>query len=202
MHTPLPVPRMESERFYSCMPCDTPVKNGERKRFQGKMHSLKKNEDDEYECNYCDYVSKKSTTMSEHITRKHAAEAGRQVNPFACSYCETRFVSKTALSHHVKNHHEISYTKCPIDGCRHMSKTKQSLCAHVVSKHLLVVTVMREIGDDMCECMSCFKKMKKHGIAYHASKCNPRSPFFEGSRMCDDAADNELIVYRGRKLTC
>jgi hypothetical protein len=185
-----------------CDPCVKPsvesVAIGLRKRIQGKFHNYKMNESCEYLCEYCDYTSKKKSTLSEHITRKHAEEAGRKVNPCSCDYCGEKFVAKTHLTHHIKNHHEIVYVACPHPDCGYKSNQTQSLCSHYAKHHMNWKKMYVELEGKMVRCLTCFKEMKQNGVAYHLSKCNPRSPFFNGSKMCDGGDD--VIVYRGRNI--
>jgi hypothetical protein len=138
--------------------------------------------------------------LSEHITRKHAEEAGRKVNPCSCDYCGEKFVAKTHLTHHIKNHHEIVYMRCPHPDCGYKSKQKQSVCSHYAKHHMNWKKMYSVCDGDggMVKCLTCSKEMKENVVAYHLSKCSPTSPFFNGSKMCDGGDD--VIVYRGRKL--
>lgn len=185
-----------------CDPCVKPsvesVAIGLRKRILGKYHKYKMNESGEYDCEYCDYTSKKKTTLSEHITRKHAEEAGRKVNPCSCDYCGEKFVAKTHLTHHIKNHHEIVYVACPHPDCGYKSKQKQTVCSHYAKHHMNWKKMYSVCDKNTVKCLTCSKEMKGNGIAYHLSKCSPMSPFFDGSKMCDGGDD--VIVYRGRNL--
>jgi transposase-like protein len=62
-----------------------------RVKKQGTVHILTQNIKGNYTCHYCDFNSLKKTTVSEHISRIHPKEAGRQINPFKCKYCDKKF---------------------------------------------------------------------------------------------------------------
>jgi hypothetical protein len=67
------------------------VKTGERKKLQGTHHKYIVNNvcnSGNFTCNYCEKTSKNQSTISEHISRLHASEAGRMVMPFECAICK------------------------------------------------------------------------------------------------------------------
>ena len=165
----------------------------QRIKKQGISHTFIQDVEGKYKCSYCDFKSLKKSTVSEHISRLHPKEAGRQITPFECGHCGEKFQNKSAELHHVKNHHEITMTKCPFDGCEYESKTNTTLCTHYSRKHMPVLTVATTIPDTV-ECSICKKAMKKATAHYHVSKCWPSSPFFTGSVMCDGI--DELILFK------
>lgn len=135
--------------------------------------------------------------MSEHITRKHADEAGRRVNPYECGYCSEKFVAKTALQHHIKNHHEISYIKCLHPGCGFESKQEGNLCSHYAKKHMNMLSAATVCSNaDTAKCTSCSKEFKMHSIAYHVAKCNPNSLFFDGPCKKQRVLIGKRIVFK------
>lgn len=165
----------------SCLPClKVVVKSATNKARQGKIHKFCKNENGEIVCPYsCEFVSKKGSTMSEHITRKHADEAGRKVNPYECSHCSEKFVAKTHLLHHISNHHEVSYVKCPDLECKYKGKNKSVVAIHYVKKHMVLSDFVVENCDDKSCCLTCSQSFNKNAVTYHVSACNPKSPFFK-----------------------
>jgi uncharacterized Zn-finger protein len=162
----------------ACIPCSKPVKIGERKPHQGKIHFVVEDECGDKKCEYCPKTFKNTSTLSMHISRKHAAEAGRQIEPYACGQCEERFTSSSARLHHIANHHEISYTKCPHPTCKYEGKNKQSIFTHFVKKHMDRNSMRVEIVVGVeSKCLTCEKVMKESAIAYHLATCNRESPF-------------------------
>jgi len=65
----------------ACIPCS--VRIGERKPRQGKIHAAIENVAGEKMCEYCPKTFKNASTLSMHISRKHAAEAGRKIDAYA-----------------------------------------------------------------------------------------------------------------------
>ena len=160
----------------ACIPCSARI--GERKPRQGKIHTAIENVAGEKMCEYCPKTFKNASTLSMHISRKHTAEAGRQIDAYACNHCDERFTSSSARLHHIKNHHEISYTKCADPNCKYEGKNKQSLFTHFVKKHMNRDFMRCVIGDGTTsKCLTCTKVMKESAMAYHLATCNPESPF-------------------------
>lgn len=163
-----------------CAPCSEPIKVGERKPRQGKLHFIIECENGEKLCEYCPKTFKNSSTLSMHISRIHASEAGRQINPYACTHCDERFTSSSARGHHIKNHHEISQIKCPDPICKYEGKNKQSVYTHYVKRHMNRDAMCQVIGSGTdAKCLTCPKVMKTTAIAYHLATCNPESPFYK-----------------------
>ena len=165
---------------------------------QGVAHKYEQNSDGKYICSYCSFTTAKKPTMSEHVSRLHAKEAGRQINPFICNYCQKPFQSKSAELHHIKTHHEIQLTRCLHDNCNYDAKTDAALYAHYTRKHLSE-SFSRPISNPVdnlgkVECTICKKKMQDTSIYYHFAKCYHLSPFFTGSDMHDDGG--ELILFK------
>jgi len=155
-----------------------PVLDGMRKKRQGVKHRHTKNEEGDYMCKYCDFTTANASTVSEHITRKHAVEAGRQVNPFECVHCLDRFSSKTAMLHHISNHHVIVMQSCPKDGCTYQGKSQAAICTHYVRKHMDLAANSRVISSTETMCGCCDKVMKPATMVYHLARCSSESPFY------------------------
>jgi hypothetical protein len=124
------------------------------------------------QCPYCDWSSQKGTTFSMHISRKHASEAGKEVNPYKCSYCQLDFSAKTHLNHHIANHHEINLINCCHDGCTYKGKNKTSIISHYVNKHM--PNIVKECKAHN-KCVSCDRTGTI--TPYHIGKCHKESPF-------------------------
>ena len=152
-----------------------------RKKKQGVCHSWVPDEDGVYKCPYlyCSHSSRKRTTMSEHVSRKHAEEAGRQLLPFHCSYsgCDKKYQAKTDLNNHVRDFHEIVRVKCP--ECDYFAKNKYALYPHYSAKHMPISTQTTPSGEE--QCIYCCKIMTKMAAKSHVAKCYEESPFYNGS---------------------
>ena len=165
-----------------------------RVKMQGIKHKLVQDAEGKYQCNYCEFKSAKKSTVSEHISRLHPKEAGRQVDPFECSHCGAKFQNKSAELHHVKTHHEITMMKCPYVNCSYEAKIETTVCVHYTRKHLPELTVPLKEESDMVKCTICQKEMKKASAHYHVAKCSPASPFFTGSIMHDGT--EEIVLFK------
>lgn len=140
-----------------------------KKGFKGVRHVHQTNDDGFKTCPYCDYNTVNGNTLSMHINNCHPEQSGRQLNPHVCSYCNKGFQASTRLAHHIKNHHEITYLKCPIDGCSYESaKNTTTLAGHIASKHL-----KHCYNDDTC--LTCNVKVGS-SIKYHVAFCSQQSP--------------------------
>lgn len=148
---------------------------------QGKYHKgLKDVETGMYSCPYCDFKRDKQSTVSEHITRIHPAEAGREIEPFKCSYCGDGFQAKTQLNVHISNHHEINYIECPHPDCNYKGKQKTTVYNHYARLHMEQTEIIEEnklTGLWMCKC--CNKEFKYVSAFYHVANCNPKSAFYK-----------------------
>jgi hypothetical protein len=164
-----------------------------RAKKQGTLHTFVQDVEGTYTCHYCDFKSLKKSTVSEHISRIHPKEAGRQINPFECKHCGAKFQNKSAELHHVKTHHEITMVRCPYDGCVYEAKNNTTLCTHYSRKHMPELTIST-VSADVVECTICKKSMKKTTAPYHVAKCYSLSPFFTGSVMQDGT--DEIFLFK------
>lgn len=153
------------------------VKIGDRKKLQGTHHKYIVNESGEYTCNYCEKTSKNQSTISEHISRLHAAEAGRIVKPFQCPTCEKRFNSVSIRDQHIQNNHFNIRDSCVVPGCKYKGKSGSALCSHYARKHMDIDSMITMIDGEIAECNHCNKQLNKSSIIYHLARCNPASPY-------------------------
>jgi hypothetical protein len=144
---------------------------------QGIKHKWVENEDGLFECPYgCDYKTKNRSTISEHVSRLHAKNAGRQVLPFQCKYCDQPHQAKTDLNNHIARFHEIVRVHCP--DCNYSAKDKYALYTHYGAKHMPLCTETTPSGQE--QCMVCSKTMSKQASKYHVATCFVESPFYNG----------------------
>ena len=142
-----------------------------KKGFKGVRHLHKTNDEGFKTCPYCDYNTVNGNTLSMHINNSHPEQSGRLLNPHLCSYCNKGFQASTRLAHHIKNHHEITYHKCPIEGCSYQNaKNITTLAGHIASKHL-----KHCYSHDTC--LTCNVKVGS-SIKYHVAFCYPLSPLY------------------------
>ena len=134
-------------------------------------------------CPYCEWSSQKGSTFSMHISIKHAAEVGKEIDPYKCEFCEKKFSAQTRLDHHISNHHIIILKNCSFLGCKYQGKNNGSLISHYVRMHLPhLATECKKVGG----CTGCSRKGSISN--YHIGKCNKESPFAD--KECEDCDDN------------
>jgi len=156
----------------------SPVKIGQRKKLQGIVHKYTPNENGEFGCMYCSKTSRKQSTISEHISRVHPTEAGRQKDPFECPTCLMRFNSASIRDQHIQTHHAIdAKTRCQYPNCPYEWKHEAALQTHYVRKHMPFETLISRPSKTEAICNSCNTCMNAPSIVYHVSRCNPMSPF-------------------------
>ena len=160
------------------------VKIGDRKKLQGTRHKYIVNELGEYTCNYCEKTSKNQSTISEHISRLHASDAGRIVKPFDCPNCEKRFNSASIRDQHIQNNHFNIRDNCVMPGCNYKGKSGSALCGHYARKHMDIDSLITVIDCDILACNHCDKHLNKPAILYHLARCSPTSPY------CKDIQDS------------
>ena len=155
----------------------TVVKIGGKKQFQGKTHRYTKNESGEFVCEYCEKTSPNQSTISEHISRIHPKESGRQQDPFECPLCLKLFNSSSIREQHIQNKHENQRKLCVASGCSYEGKCNASLRTHYVRKHMNYNSLITYRSDDIAMCNNCSTCMKPSTAIYHISTCSPLSPF-------------------------
>jgi len=177
------------------------VKIGDRKKLQGTHHKYIVNELGEYTCNYCEKTSKNQSTISEHISRLHATEAGRIVKPFECPTCEKRFNSVSIRDQHIQNNHFNIRDSCVAPGCKYTGKSGSALCSHYARKHMDIDSMITMIDGEIAECNHCNKQLNKSSIIYHLARCNPVSPYCksiqDSMRATANLGDEEEILSDG-----
>lgn len=143
------------------------------KRKKSPSQKYERDDENNIKCPFCEYKTKKMNTVSMHVAKSHAVEAGREVNPHICEYpdCGKSFPIKTNLQHHIKYHHEPEYLACPFPKCKHSGKGEPALYAHYGRKHMNYNSMCKN-GN---ECNKC--GVKTSGIFYHVATCHESSPF-------------------------
>ena len=165
-----------NDHTVQCIIC---VPRRQRVRRGGPTHIYERTETGEYKCPYnCTETKRLRSTLREHIVQHHAEEAGLPVVSFECEYCHLGFLSSSARLHHIKNHHEITLTACPHEGCNYPAKNQAALQTHYARKHLDISRCIMQLRDDKYACFKCeTRDMKEPATWYHASGCHPESPF-------------------------
>jgi hypothetical protein len=166
------------------------VKIGDRKKLQGTYHKYIVNEIGEYTCNYCEKTSKNQSTISEHISRLHASEAGRIVKPFDCPTCEKRFNSASIRDQHIQNNHFNVRDSCVMPGCNYKGKSGSALCAHYARKHMDIDELITTVDCEISACNNCHKHLNKSAILYHLARCSPTSPYCKDIQVSMRATSN------------
>ena len=143
------------------------------KRKKSPSQKYERDDENNIKCPFCEYKTKKMNTVSMHVAKSHAVEAGREVNSHICAYpdCGKSFPIKTNLQHHIKYHHEPEYLACPFPKCKHSGKGEPALYAHYGRKHMNYSSMCKN-GN---ECNKC--GVKTSGIFYHVATCHESSPF-------------------------
>jgi len=96
----------------------------------------------EFQCKYCDKVTKKQNTMYYHVQTKHVQDF-----KFVCGHCtDKKFVQKSAYLQHLAQAHpdvaeeeenpyaNVSYA-CAHPGCDQIAKTKANILVHYARTH-------------------------------------------------------------------
>lgn len=159
----------------------------------GQKYTVKYNMDYTYTycCNFCNYWTKKQSTMCMHYAIKHRSviektskckNNGSSSNGdlYECSHCQCSFPVKSKLQQHIKNHHtKSSQYVCPYETCRREFKQKGSLICHVVRYHMPKKSLYYFDSDRFFKkqyvCISCKKRFTRNAIIYHVGKCSPLS---------------------------
>lgn len=164
----------------------------------GQKYTVKYNMDytHTYCCNFCNYWTRKQSTMCMHYAIKHRTaiektskykepshkRKGELFTSYDCPYCktETSFPVKSQLQQHIKNHHtKQNQFICPYEDCRREFKQKGSLICHVARNHMPQSSLYYYDNDTFFKkqyvCISCKKRFTRNAIAYHVGKCSPLS---------------------------
>ncbi|XP_029035221.2 zinc finger protein 1 homolog isoform X5 [Osmia bicornis bicornis] len=97
-----------------------------------------------YTCNFCDYESTNKSTLTSHISRKHAGKAidkrrgsyGSSTEPkeYSCNECEFKCQNRRKLKEHLERKHASEY-KYDCEYCGKKFKVKGDMRLHVRFKH-------------------------------------------------------------------
>ena len=124
-------------------------------------------------CNYCDFTTKKGSTMSMHVSMKHCLTKKHR-----CPECIQQFAQKTQLQHHFVNNHCPADIPCGFSGCDFLFKNTTTQKMHYVRCHLkdkLLYTSSSMKGFKTC--LTCNIFLKRANMMYHLAQCSTESPF-------------------------
>ena len=124
-------------------------------------------------CNYCDFTTKKGSTMSMHVSMKHCLTKKHR-----CPECIQQFAQKTQLQHHFVNNHCPADIPCGFSGCDFLFKNITTQKMHYVRCHLkdkLLYTSSSMKGFKTC--LTCNIFLKRANMMYHLAQCSTESPF-------------------------
>ena len=144
-----------------------------------------------YCCNFCNYWTKKQTTMCMHYAIKHRSTIektakfnGNKLSPtttYECPHCDEIFPVISKLQQHMKNRHQKeNLYVCPYDTCNGQSfKQKSALICHHVRNHMPRQCLYYYDSDTFFKkqyvCISCKKRFTRYAVTYHVGKCAPTS---------------------------
>jgi hypothetical protein len=148
------------------------TKYGPEEQVSRKFPKPKKNNDNVFECHYCDYKTKLQSTFNMHLAIKHCDS-----RPHACKECDESFYTSTLLRQHVNSIHKVADVKCP--QCTSVFKTKAIMQTHYARFHMKREDLIEDpdYKTNNAFCKSCETMYPKNGIMYHVVKCNPASPW-------------------------
>ena len=143
-----------------------------------------------YCCKFCNYWTKKQTTMCMHYAIKHRSTVEKKVQiksptttTYECPHCDEQFPVISKLQQHIKNRHqkENPYV-CPYESCNGLSfKQKASLVCHHVRNHMQRKCLYYYDSDTFFKkqyvCISCNKRFTRNAVIYHVGKCAPTSMY-------------------------
>lgn len=84
--------------------------------------------DVQYECDQCDYITKKKVLLNRHRITKHSDE-----KPFVCDLCGRAFKLKRALAVHLEQHESTKTYKCPF--CVRVFNSSTNFYTHRKNAH-------------------------------------------------------------------
>ena len=143
-----------------------------------------------YCCKFCQYWTKKQTTMCMHYAIKHRSTVEKitktkspTTTTYECPHCDEQFPVISKLQQHIKNRHqkESPYV-CPYESCNGLSfKQKASLICHHVRNHMQRQCLYYYDSDTFFKkqyvCISCNKRFTRNAVTYHVGKCAPTSMY-------------------------
>ncbi|CAL4077762.1 unnamed protein product, partial [Meganyctiphanes norvegica] len=82
----------------------------------------------QFQCNYCDFSTKYSTTLARHKTT-HTGE-----RPFACPFCPYSAAQKVVLDRHLRRHTGERPYACP--HCDFTAARNDNMQMHIKTSHI------------------------------------------------------------------
>ena len=136
-------------------------------------------------CNYCDYKTKKGSTLSMHVSMKHSLNKKHH-----CPLCGEKFAEKTQLQHHFVNNHCDPDIPCGFPGCTLLFKNTTTQKMHYVRSHLKDKPLFSSSSMKGYKiCLTCNIFLKRANMMYHLAQCSPESPF------CTNVAAKEQMTF-------
>lgn len=124
-------------------------------------------------CDFCEFKTEKSSTMSMHTSMNHSSEKKHQ-----CPECPQRFAVRTQLQHHFVNHHCEADIPCGFPGCTFLFKTTTTHRMHYVRAHLKPKNLFTPSSmKGYVTCLTCNVYLKRANMMYHLAQCSAESPF-------------------------
>lgn len=93
--------------------------------------------DSKFQCNQCDYVTKKRVLLNRHLLTKHSNE-----RPFVCNLCGRDFKIKRSLTVHLAQHGSTTKYQCTF--CDRKFNSSTNFYAHRKSLHPKELKEMRQ----------------------------------------------------------
>uniref|UniRef100_A0A2H1VFC4 SFRICE_013663 n=1 Tax=Spodoptera frugiperda TaxID=7108 RepID=A0A2H1VFC4_SPOFR len=149
-----------------------------------------------YQCTYCDYACRDTSTIRRHIERHLGV-----TKDFPCSLCNKVFKRKDTLQFHLDEvHFEINPRKYPCQQCDKQFKTKNSLNVHTNAVHK---------KSNRVNCEICGLEVTKNNILSHLRRHVNLRPYKCSYSDCrrrfkdkGDLKKHTLIHYPDRQYNC
>ncbi len=148
--------------FHPCPTCQKmfPAERYLRKHIR-EVHAERK-----FKCTLCDYVSKTSTTLKNHMKVNHSNKEARYT--FSCPECDQKFNLNARLQRHIKHVHRQEPR--PVFQCDQCSKTfnsKQCLMRHIYDRH----SGLRPFVCGTCnKTFNCKRSLRHHHASMHSTE--------------------------------
>ncbi|CAH2083298.1 unnamed protein product [Euphydryas editha] len=150
-----------------------------------------------FQCKFCDYACRDSSTLRKHEER-HMGISRR----YQCKMCDKSYKTKSVLKDHIAEAHlDVNVKNRPCDECGKMFKSNKTLATHIKLVHEKIYS---------CKCDICGVEISnKYNMAAHLTKHVHFKPFkcsFDGctKRFKDKSTlkKHSIIHYPDKQFTC